>query len=120
MSGRMLGACRLSHGTDESTSIERQGEQLTAAAQMRGDALIALTEDVDVSGAVSPFERDDLGPWLTLPDKISQWDTLAFTKIDRISRSLLDFVTLLKWAHATDPSTQKMLRIIVRFMRSYE
>ncbi len=50
-----------------------------------------------MSGAVSPFERADLGPWLTDPDKIAQWDTLIVTKLDRLSRSLIDFAGLLKW-----------------------
>jgi site-specific DNA recombinase len=98
---RMLGAARLSHDTDGSTSVERQIEQLGLAEQMRGDKLVHVTEDVDVSGlSVAPFERPELGEWLTEPEKIAQWDVLAFTKIDRISRNLFDFVTLLKWADA--------------------
>ena len=55
-----------------------------------------MTDDTDVSGAVSPFERDDLGPWLRSP-KLAQWDVLAVAKLDRISRSLIDFANLLTW-----------------------
>jgi DNA invertase Pin-like site-specific DNA recombinase len=53
-----------------------------------------------VSGAVSPFERADLGPWLTDPAKIAQWDTLIISKLDRLSRSLIDFAGLLRWCQA--------------------
>jgi DNA invertase Pin-like site-specific DNA recombinase len=55
-----------------------------------------MTDDTDVSGAVSPFDRDDLGPWLRAP-KLAQWDVLAVAKLDRISRSLIDFANLLTW-----------------------
>jgi site-specific DNA recombinase len=95
---KLLGATRLSSDTDASTSIERQREQITLTAQARGDTIIAITEDVDISGTVSPFLRPSLGPWLSEPARIAQWNCLAFTRIDRVSRNLLDFVTLLKWA----------------------
>jgi site-specific DNA recombinase len=97
---RILGATRLSHSTDESTSVERQREQIEAIVKARGDDVVAITEDVDVSGAVSPFKRADLGPWLTEPKKIAAWDCLMIAKLDRLSRSLLDFATLLEWCTA--------------------
>lgn len=98
MSGkRILGAVRLSRDTDESTSTERQREQITLMTQVRGDTLIHITEDVDVSGKVSPFDRPELGPWLTEPDKIAQWDAIMVAKLDRLSRSMMDFLTLLDW-----------------------
>lgn len=98
--GRLLGAARLSHSTDGSTSIERQCEQIQHTAAARGDKIIHITEDVDVSGAVSPFERDELGPWLTEAGKITQWDVLCVAKLDRLTRSLKDFVTLVEWCQA--------------------
>jgi DNA invertase Pin-like site-specific DNA recombinase len=97
---RILGATRLSHGTDESTSVERQREQIQHTAKVRGDDVVFISEDVDVSGAVSPFSRPDLGPWLTDPAKVAQWDTLVVAKMDRLSRSLIDFAGLLKWCQA--------------------
>ena len=100
MSSRMLGAARLSHDTDGSTSVERQSEQITATAVARGDKLVHVTEDVDVSGAVSPFERDDLGPWLTDPELIAKWDVLCVAKLDRLTRSLRDFDDIRKWCEA--------------------
>lgn len=93
---RVLGARRLSHDTDASTSVERQGDSIDAWARSHTHTVIYMTDDTDVSGAVSPFDRDDLGPWLRAP-KLAQWDVLAVAKLDRISRSLIDFANLLTW-----------------------
>jgi DNA invertase Pin-like site-specific DNA recombinase len=94
---RDLGATRLSRKTDESTSIERQREQITLTSRIRGDALVHITEDTDISGKISPFERDGLGPYLTDPDKIGKWDCLIVPKLDRLTRSLRDFDELVDW-----------------------
>jgi DNA invertase Pin-like site-specific DNA recombinase len=95
-----LGAARLSHDTDASTSIERQVESIGYAAKSRQDSVIYVAQDVDVSGSVSPFERDDLGPWLTDPEKIAQWDVMYAVKVDRLTRDLGHFLDLLKWFDA--------------------
>jgi site-specific DNA recombinase len=92
---RLLGAARLSNDTDASTSIERQSEQIRAYERFSGNTLVTITEDVDVSGKVSPFDRPELGPWLN--GKRGQWDALVVAKLDRISRSIIDFGNLLKW-----------------------
>ncbi len=97
---RLLGATRLSHDTDASTSNERQRDQITLTAQTRGDTLVAITEDTDVSGAVSPFDRDGLGPWLTDPGLIARWDALIVVKLDRLTRSVRHFGDLLDWCKA--------------------
>lgn len=94
---RSLGGTRLSRMKDESTSIERQREQITLTAQVRGDELIHITEDTDISGGISPFDREDLGPWLTEPEKISQWDVLIVAKLDRLTRSLKHFDEIVAW-----------------------
>jgi DNA invertase Pin-like site-specific DNA recombinase len=93
---RVLGATRLSHDTDASTSLERQREAIARWAQSKDHTIVHVTEDSDVSGAISPFDREDLGPWLRSP-KLGQWDVLAVAKLDRISRSLVDFAGLLEW-----------------------
>jgi DNA invertase Pin-like site-specific DNA recombinase len=95
--GNILGAARLSRKTDESTSIERQIEQITYTAKARGDNLVHTTEDSDVSGGISPFAREGLGPWLTDPEKINQWDTLIIPKLDRLTRSLKHFDEIVEW-----------------------
>jgi DNA invertase Pin-like site-specific DNA recombinase len=94
---RLLGEARLSRDDDDSLSIEVQDDKITYTAKARGDRLMYMAHDVDVSGAVSPFDREDLGPWLTEPDKIAQWDALIVAKIDRLSRSLLDWAKFIEW-----------------------
>lgn len=94
---RALGVARISNLTDESTSMPRQTEQIDYTVKGRGDTLIHIAEDTDVSGSVSPFDRDGLGPWLTDPKLICQWDYLIFTKLDRLTRSLGDFDDLVNW-----------------------
>jgi len=95
---RILGAARLSHETDASTSIERQREQITLTCQRDRHQLVAITEDVDVSGAVSPFDRAELGPWLN--GKSDQWDVIMVPKLDRLTRSLRDFDDFRQWCDA--------------------
>ena len=95
---RALGAARLSHMTDESTSIERQTEQITLTAKVRDNTtLVHITEDTDISGSISPFLREGLGPWLTDQDKIDQWDVLIVAKVDRLTRSLSHFDEMVEW-----------------------
>src|SRR5580704_10446375 len=94
---RVLGACRLSHDTDASTSIERQREDITNRVKADRNDIAHIAEDTDVSGVISPFERPDLGPWLTEAALIARWDTLMVAKLDRLTRSVRDFGDLLEW-----------------------
>jgi site-specific DNA recombinase len=91
---RLLAVVRLSDLTDETTSPERQRTKITTYARLHDHEVIGVAEDLDVSGAVSPFERPHLGPWLKRPD---DWDGLIVAKYDRLTRSLLDFLVLYKW-----------------------
>jgi DNA invertase Pin-like site-specific DNA recombinase len=97
---RLLGAVRLSSLTDESTSPVRQREQIEGWGKLHRHTLAAITEDLDVSGAVSPFERPELGPWLTDPAKIALWDALIISKFDRLGRSQRDYLDLIEWTEA--------------------
>ena len=99
---RILGSARLSHGTDASTSIERQREQIEHAVAARGDVLVDICEDVDISGAVPPALRPGLGPWLTRPDLVRCWDGLLVVKLDRLTRSVRQFDDLRIWADEHD------------------
>ena len=97
---RAIGEKRISNETDETTSPERQDAQITGYCGLRDWELIHMCEDLDVSGGISPFDRGDLGKWLTAPEYIEQWDVLVVGRLDRLTRSLFDFADLLRWCEA--------------------
>jgi hypothetical protein len=78
---KLLGTVRLSHETDESTSPVRQREQIKRYAELYSHQVITITEDLDISGSISPFSRPQLGPWLIDPDKLSQYDAIIVAKV---------------------------------------
>jgi site-specific DNA recombinase len=99
---RMLPCVRLSVLDDATTSPERQIEKIETFARLGDHELVPITEqdyDLDVSGSVNPFERPGLGPWLK-DDRLSMWDALCVARLDRLTRSLFDFVTLVSWLEA--------------------
>jgi DNA invertase Pin-like site-specific DNA recombinase len=99
---RLLPCIRLSVLDDESTSPERQFGKIETFARLGDHQLVPITEadyDLDISGAVSPFDRPGLGPWLK-DDRIDEWDAICVAKLDRLTRSLFDFVTLVSWLEA--------------------
>jgi site-specific DNA recombinase len=92
----VLGATRLSKDADESTSVERQSSGINGWAKLRstttGDnyEVVHVSEDSDVSGAVNPFDRAGLGPYLREP-LLSTWQVLVVFRLDRLTRSIADF-----------------------------
>jgi len=92
-----LGAVRLSREQDESTSVERQREQIEAWARSKGYEVTVWATDTDVSGKVSPFDRDGLGPYLR-PPLLHSWDVLVCAKLDRLTRNVVDWAELAEWA----------------------
>ncbi|MFF3552944.1 recombinase family protein [Streptomyces tsukubensis] len=92
---------RLSVLTDETTSPERQREaDDNAAAALNisfgeGDALREAV-DLDVSASkISPFDRPQLGQWLSRPD---DFDALVWWRFDRAIRSMGHMHALAEWA----------------------
>jgi site-specific DNA recombinase len=99
---RLLPCVRLSVLDNASTSPERQFEKIETYARLGGHELVPITAadyDLDVSGSVSPFARPGLGPWLR-DDRLDMWDAIVVAKLDRFTRSLFDFVTLVSWLEA--------------------
>lgn len=92
---RVLGYVRLSRLTDETTSPGRQRDAIKRWVSGEGHDLVDIVADLDVSGAKSPFERPELGPWLDRPE---DFDILVVMKLDRLSRSAQDTYKLLEWA----------------------
>lgn len=85
---RILGAVRQSKRKDQSESPETQKRDITAWAELNGHEIIGWAVDVGVSADVHPYDRPDLGQWLTEPEKLAQWDLIAFWKIDRAVRNM--------------------------------
>lgn len=96
---RILGATRLSHSTDASTSMERQREAIERYASAGGHTVTAITADTDVSGKVSPFSRPELAPWLN--GHSSDWDVIVVTKIDRLTRNTAHLLAFVEWCQAS-------------------
>ena len=103
---QVLGAPRLSKDSDESTSIERQvagiGSWADFRSQTTGDQYrVTYPEvmDTDISGAMSPFERPGLGPYLR-GELLNTWSVLVVRRLDRLTRSIADFEALWKFLEA--------------------
>ncbi len=103
---RWLVAARLSRmrkedrerGDDLVNSIQTQDQRAAEWAQAEGHVIVHVTRDRNISGAVPPWERPELGPWLTDPVKIVQYDGIVAFSVDRLSREYFDLGWLRKWA----------------------
>jgi DNA invertase Pin-like site-specific DNA recombinase len=95
---RVLGAIRQSKTKDRAVSPTTQREKINAYAADNGHHVVKLTEDLSKSGKVSAFKRPKLGLYLTDPDKVVTWDILVATRLDRLCRSTLDYLTVRDWA----------------------
>ena len=74
-----------------------QQETGTKWVAERGHQIVGTIQDLGVSASVSPFDRPDLGPWLS-EEKSHEWDLLVFSKLDRLFRSTRDCVKFAEWA----------------------
>lgn len=98
---RVLGRIRLSRSSEESTSVERQRELIENWAKTNNHEVVAWAEDVDVSGAVSPFDTPALGPYLKEPAS-NEWDILVAWKLDRLARNSININKLFAWVTDND------------------
>jgi site-specific DNA recombinase len=114
---RWLVAARLSRMTKRDlerdpdqvlNSIQGQDQKAAEWAQQHGHEIVHVTRDRNVSGAIAPAERPDLGPWLTDPDKLVQYDGIVAATVDRLSRDWFDVAWIRKWAE----TNRKKLYII--------
>jgi site-specific DNA recombinase len=94
---RLLQAARISKDKDDSTSVEKQDADMRRWAQANEHEIVGTAKDTDVSGSKPPWERPALGPWLTDMEKISQYDGILSSHLDRLGRSTNDYMELLKW-----------------------
>ena len=87
-------------------SVVKGGEKVSHLAQHRAGAqwaeannavVIDTFEDLDVSAAVDPWHRPDLGKWLS-EERHHEWDVIVWSKVDRAFRSIRDSVQFAEWA----------------------
>jgi DNA invertase Pin-like site-specific DNA recombinase len=103
---RWLVAARLSRvakkdrerGDDIITGIQTQDTRSTNWVRQEGNVVVHVTRDRNISGAIAPWERPELGPWLTDPVKLVQYDGIVAYDVSRLSREYFDLAWLRKWA----------------------
>lgn len=100
---RALIVVRLSKVTDATTSPERQLEICERLCTDRGYEVVGVAEDLDVSGAVSPFDRKkrpNLARWLAGEEQ--PFDVVVAYRVDRLTRSIRHLQELVNWADDND------------------
>ncbi|MCF1599933.1 recombinase family protein [Streptomyces muensis] len=98
--GRYVGVLRVSQDKSASTSVQRQRENIESyinASEFPG-ILVGWAEDTDVSGGLSPFNRPQLGKWLTR--RVDEFDGIIAMNVDRLTRRALHFSRLHDWGRA--------------------
>ncbi|MET9929739.1 MULTISPECIES: recombinase family protein [unclassified Streptomyces] len=88
---------RLSRETENSTSPERQRAACEALCAARGWQVIAVEEDIDVSGYSRGLDRPGLQRILA---RLAEFDVIVFFKTDRLARSTVDFAEIMKVTQA--------------------
>jgi site-specific DNA recombinase len=78
-------AARLSQARVGQTGIDTQDVVARDWAKAGGHNVVHVAAD-KISGKISPFQRKDLGPWMTDPILMSQYNGLAASKMDRYTR----------------------------------
>src|SRR5260370_23820363 len=95
---RLLQVARLSRLNDDSSSLDKQDQQCQRWAEAYGHEIIATAADSNISGKTDPFQRPELGTWLTEPRLIESYDGIVAAKLDHFARSVRYWAHLLDWA----------------------
>ena len=88
---------------DPATSPRRQQGTIERYASRHEHTVTVWAEDLDTSGSVPPWERPDLGKKLA---DLDSDDAVIVSKLDLLSRSLLDFASFLHWLDERDKSVR--------------
>ncbi|MFR9752189.1 recombinase family protein [Nocardia sp. 004] len=96
----------MSKVTDTTTSPERQLAECHTICEKRGYEVVGIAEDLDVSGAVDPFDRKKrprLARWLHgehLDDNGNPvpFEVIVVYRVDRLTRSVRHLQKLMAWA----------------------
>lgn len=82
---RLLLAARLSRIAEGQTGIETQDQYTREWAERSGHTIVHVAADKK-TGTSQPWERKNLRPWVTEPDKLGQYDAVVAHRLDRLSR----------------------------------
>ena len=99
---RVLLATRLSriqNSNESGNRIDRDDEQAESWAQDSDRRIVLRSKDPGVSGAMHPAKRKDLGKYLTRPELYAQFDEIAASSVDRLSRKVADIMWLQDWCN---------------------
>lgn len=94
---RCLLTKRLSRLVDGATGFEKQDEAGERYVAVHDHEIVATAADSDVSGSIAPKARPELGPWLTEPAKIAQYDEIVAAYLDRLGRNARHLAELRDW-----------------------
>lgn len=82
------------------TGIDTQDIDTEAWAKRNGHTVVAVVADRK-SGTIQPWDRPNLRPWVTEPEKIAQYDAVVGWRFDRLSRGDNQSTTAIEeWAHS--------------------
>lgn len=84
---------RLSKSRDDSTSCDLQLAHARTLAERNRWAVVAEFRDDGVSGATPPEDRPSMSALL---DRLADFDAVVVYRLDRVARSLIGFVDLLR------------------------
>jgi DNA invertase Pin-like site-specific DNA recombinase len=99
-SNRQLKACLYARVSTGSQSTENQLRELREAADRLGWRVVAEYVDHGISGAKGRKDRPQLDAMLKGVAR-KEFDVVASWSVDRLGRSLLDLLTMLKELHST-------------------
>ena len=78
--------------------IDTQDEKSREFCEREGITVVGVAADTK-SGTVAPWDRKNLKPWVTDPEKMSMYDAVVAYKTDRLSRGTQqDFTRIEFWA----------------------
>jgi resolvase-like protein len=96
---RLLVAARLSQLAPGQTGLDSQDAESTRWAERAGHAVVHIAADRK-SGTSQPWDRPNLRPWVTEPEKLAQYDGVLAYRLDRLSRGDNASTNAIEqWAH---------------------
>lgn len=96
---RVLVAARLSQLADGQTGLDTQDAEARSWALANGHEIVHVAADRK-SGRSQPWDRENLKPWVTEPDKIALYDAVVASRLDRLSRGDKRSTNAIEaWAH---------------------